>query len=57
MEELREAVCDDLDALLREVEAEKVRDLREESSQSAVCPSPKLGSERWRMLNGIHGMH
>ena len=43
VEEPRDAICDELDVLLREV-----RDLQEESSQSVVCSSPRLGSERWK---------
>ena len=48
------AICDDLDALLREADLERVRALQEESFQFVVCPPPRLGSERWRRLNGIH---
>ena len=50
-------VCDDLDSLLREADEEGVRDLQEGSSQSVVRSPPRLGSERWRRLNGIHCMH
>ena len=47
-------ICDDLDALLREADEGRVRDLQEGSSQSVVHSPPRLGSERWRRLNGIH---
>ena len=60
MEEILEEptfICDDLDGLLREVDEERARDLQEGSSQSVVCSSPRLGSEEWRRLNGIHCMH
>ena len=57
VEEPRDAICDDLDALLREVDAKSVRDLQEESSNSLVCSPPQVGSERWKRLNGIHMMH
>ena len=59
MEEITEEatfVCDDLDGLLREADEERVRELQEGSSQSVVRPPPRLGSERWRRLNGIHRM-
>ena len=56
VEEFREAVCDDLDASLREAKVERVRDLQEESSHSVVHSSPRVGSDRWRLLNGIHQM-
>ena len=46
VENPREAICDDLDTLLRVVEVERVRHLQEESSHSVVCPSPRIGSER-----------
>ena len=49
-------ICEDLDSLLREVDERRVRDLQEESSQSVVRSPPRLGSERWRRLNGIHRM-
>ena len=48
VEEPREAVCDELNALLREAEVERVRDLQEESYCSVVHPSPWVGSERWK---------
>ena len=50
-------ICDDLDRFLREVDEGRARDLQEESSQSVVRFPPRLGSERWRRLNGIHHMH
>ena len=50
-------ICDDLDGLLREADEGRARDLQEGSSQSVVCSPPRLGSERWRRLNGIHRMH
>ena len=60
MEEISEEpafICEDLDSLLREVDEERARDLQERSSQSVVHPPPRLGSKRWRRLNGIHCMH
>ena len=59
MEEITEEpsfICEDLDSLLREVDEGRARDLQEGSSQSVVRSSPRLGSERWRRLNGIHRM-
>ena len=59
MEEITEAatfICDGLDGLLREVDKGRARDLQEGSSQSVVCSPPRLGSERWKRLNGIHHM-
>ena len=59
MEEITEEatfICGDLDGLLREVDEGRARDLQEGSSQSVVRPPPRLGSERWRRLNGIHRM-
>ena len=50
-------ICEDLDGLLREADEGRARDLQEGPSQSVVHPSPRLGSERWRRLNGIHRMH
>ena len=49
-------ICEDLDGLLREANEGRARDLQEGSSQSVVCSPPRLGSERWRRLNGIHRM-
>ena len=60
MEEITEEatfICEDLDGLLREANEGRVRDLQEGSSQSVVHSPPRLGSERWRRLNGIHCMH
>ena len=59
MEEITEVpafICDDLDGLLREADKGRARDLQEGSSQSVVHSPPRLGSERWRRLNGIHHM-
>ena len=50
-------ICEDLDGLLREADEGRARDLQEGSSQSVVHSPPRLGSERWRRLNGIHRMH
>ena len=50
-------ICEDLDGLLREANEGRARDLQEGSSQSVVRSPPRLGSERWRRLNGIHRMH
>ena len=49
-------ICNDLDGLLREADEGRARDLQEGSSQSVVRSPPRLGSERWRRLNGIHRM-
>ena len=49
-------ICEDLDSLLREADEGRARDLQEGSSQSVVRSPPRLGSERWRRLNGIHRM-
>ena len=60
MEEITEEatfICDDLDSLLREADEERVRDLQEGPSNSVVCLPPRVGSEEWRRLNGIHWMH
>ena len=59
MEEITEEpafICEDLDSLLREADEGRARDLQEGPSQSVVCSPPRLGSERWRRLNGIHRM-
>ena len=59
MEEITEEpafICDNLDGLLREANEGRARDLQEGSSQSVVHSPPRLGSERWRRLNGIHCM-
>ena len=60
MEEITEEatfICDDLDSLLREADEERVRDLQEGPSNSVVRLPPRVGSEEWRRLNGIHWMH
>ena len=49
-------ICEDLDGLLREADERRARDLQEGSSQSVVHSPPRLGSEKWRRLNGIHRM-
>ena len=49
-------ICEDLDGLPREADEGRARDLQEGSSQSVVHSPPRLGSERWRRLNGIHCM-
>ena len=49
-------ICEDLDGLLREADEGRARDLQGGSSQSVVRSPPRLGSERWRRLNGIHRM-
>ena len=49
-------ICEDLDGLLREANEGRTRDLQEGSSQSVVHSPPRLGSERWMRLNGIHRM-
>ena len=50
-------ICEDLDGLLQEVDEGRARDLQEGSSNSVVHLSPRVGSEAWRRLNGIHQMH
>ena len=50
-------ICDNLDGLLREVDEERARDLQEGSSNLVVHLPPRVGSEEWRRLNGIHQMH
>ena len=54
VEEPREPIAEDLDALLREADEGRTRDLQEGSSHSVVHPPPRVGSEMWRRLNGIH---
>ena len=49
-------ICEDLDGLLREVDEGRARDLQEGSSNSVVRLPPRVGSEEWRRLNGIHRM-
>ena len=59
MEEISEEpafICEDLDSLLREADEGRARDLQEGSSQPVVHSPPRLGSEKWRRLNGIHRM-
>ena len=50
-------ICEDLDGLLREADEERARELGEGSSNSVVCSPPRVGSQQWRRLNGIHRMH
>ena len=57
MEEITEEpsfICQDLDGLLREADEGRARDLQEGSSNSVVRLPPRVGSEEWRRLNGIH---
>ena len=57
MEEITEEpsfICKDLDGLLREADKGRARDLQEGSSNSVVRLPPRVGSEEWRRLNGIH---
>ena len=57
MEEITEEatfICEDLDGLLREVDEGRAQDLQEGSSNSVVLLPPRVGSEEWRRLNGIH---
>ena len=59
MEEITEEpnfICEDLNGLLREADEERARDLQEGSSNLVVCLPPRVGSEEWRRLNGIHHM-
>ena len=59
MEEIAEEpafICEDLNSLLRKADKGRARDLQEESSQSVVHSPPRLSSERWTRLNGIHRM-
>ena len=49
-------ICEDLDGLLREADEERARELGEGSSNSVVCPPPRVRSQEWRRLNGIHRM-
>ena len=60
MEEITEEatfICDDMDSLLREADEERARDLQEGPSNSVVHSPPRVGSQEWRRLNGIHWMH
>ena len=50
-------ICEDLDSLLRGADEERARELGEGSSNSVVRPPPRVGSQQWRRLNGIHRMH
>ena len=59
MEEITEEaifICDDLDGLLREADEERARELQEGPSSSVVRSPPRVGSQEWRRLNGIHCM-
>ena len=59
MEEITEEatfICDDLNGLLREADEERARDSQEGPSNSVVRLLPRVGSEEWRRLNGIHQM-
>ena len=59
MEEITEElafICEDLDRLLREANEGRARDLQEGSSNLVVHLPPRVGSEEWRRLNGIHRM-
>ena len=49
-------ICEDLDGLLREANEGRARDLQEGPSNSVVCSPPRVGSQEWRRLNGIHQM-
>ena len=49
-------ICEDLDGLLREADEERARELGEGSSNSVVHSPPRVGSQEWRRLNGIHRM-
>ena len=50
-------ICEDLDSLLREADEERARELGEGSFNLVVRPPPRVGSQEWRRLNGIHRMH
>ena len=59
MEEIAEEpafICEDLDGLLREANEERARELQEGPSSSVVRSPPRVGSQEWRRLNGIHCM-
>ena len=59
MEEIAEEpafICEDLDGLLREANKGRARDLQEGYNNSVVRLPPRVGSEEWRRLNGIHWM-
>ena len=60
MEEITEEasfICGDLDGLLREADKERAKELQEGPSSSVVRSPPRVGSQQWRRLNGIHRMH
>ena len=57
MEEITEEatfICDNLDGLLMEADEERARDLQEGPSNLVVCSPPRVRSQEWRRLNGIH---
>ena len=59
MEEITEEatfICEDLDGLLKDVDEERARELQEGPSSSVVRSPPRVGSQEWRRLNGIHRM-
>ena len=59
MEEIAEEpalICEDLDSLLREADEERARELQEGASSAVVRSPPRVGSQQWRRLNGIHRM-
>ena len=49
-------ICEDLNGFLREADEERARELGEGSFNSVVHPPPRVGSQEWRRLNGIHQM-
>ena len=49
-------ICEDLDGLRREADEERARELQEGPSSSVVRSPPRVGSQEWRRLNGIHRM-
>ena len=57
VEEPTRAICEDLNALLREVDEKRAQDLQEGSSYSVVHLLPRVGSDQWRRLNSIHWRH
>ena len=59
MEEISEEpafICEDLDGLLQEADEERAKELGEGSSNLVVRSPPRVGSQEWRRLNGIHWM-
>ena len=60
LEEPRELIAEDLDALLREADKRRVRELQEEHEEvsqcSVVCLKPRVGSREWRKLMSIGWM-